>query len=49
MWGGEWRKASRLMDREVGDFRRGGGVYDHGINMRRGLADFGPTVVETVG
>ena len=35
--GGKW---SRLMDREVGE---------GGINMRRGLADFRPTVVETVG
>jgi len=35
---------SRLMDLEVRELE--GGV--HGIKMRRGLADFGPTAVQTV-
>lgn len=34
---GKWRKRRRLMDREVA-----GRGCDHGINMRRGLVDFGP-------
>lgn len=42
------RGASWWIEREVGDVWNGGGC-NHGICLRRGTADFGPTVVETVG